>query len=225
MGRRLPCLRIRSCSTWKALVFGAGKNDALTLNSQSVRHIRPNTEKTFSTNRKWRDVMGSSGILPHLPGEGCQFLSEPVSSPVPPPPRHLNRQLLIAVGTAGPQPPAPDRSGQNWTSTASSRSQWAGPDLNTQPHNTQSQTHKQQTRPQTHRDHKHRKHTHCHKHTTTTHNHGTQPQAHNDNNIFTCVCVCLCVCSILRGRWSQGSTFGCQLETLATARREPPTPK
>ena len=29
-----------------------------------------------------------------------------------------------------------------------------------------------------------------------------------------------CVYGILRGRWSQGSTFGCQLETLATPQRE-----
>ena len=42
-------------------------------------------------------------------------------------PRHLNRQLLIAVGMAGPQPPAPDRRGHCRSSTASSRSQWALP--------------------------------------------------------------------------------------------------
>ena len=53
-----------------------------------------------------------------------------------------NRKWQIAVGAAGPQPPAPDRSGRCrtapdhsghcWTSTASSRSQWALPDLNGQ---------------------------------------------------------------------------------------------
>ena len=42
----------------------------------------------------------------------------------------LNRELQIPVGTAGPQPQAPDRSGHCRTSTASSRSQWALPDLN-----------------------------------------------------------------------------------------------
>ena len=71
----------------------------------------------------------------------------------------LNSKRQIAVGTAGPQQPAPDRSGHHqtsttssgrcwtsaepqppapdhsghcWTSTASSRSQWALPDLNGQ---------------------------------------------------------------------------------------------
>ena len=41
----------------------------------------------------------------------------------------LNRELQIAVGTAGPQPRLPGRSGHCRTSTASSRSQWAQPDL------------------------------------------------------------------------------------------------
>ena len=40
------------------------------------------------------------------------------------------RELQIAVGTAGPQPRLPGRSGHCPTSTASSRSQWALPDLN-----------------------------------------------------------------------------------------------
>ena len=46
----------------------------------------------------------------------------------------LTRRLLLAVqipvGTAGPQPQLPGRSGHCRTSTASSRSQWALPDLN-----------------------------------------------------------------------------------------------
>ena len=42
------------------------------------------------------------------------------------------RQLLIAVGTAGPQLPASDRSGHPWTSTASVSSQWASLGLNRQ---------------------------------------------------------------------------------------------
>eukprot|EP00435_Cladocopium_sp_Y103_P013039 s1692_g3.t1 len=42
----------------------------------------------------------------------------------------LNCELPIPVGNAGPQPRAPDSSGQRQTSTASSRSQWATPDLN-----------------------------------------------------------------------------------------------
>ena len=70
-------------------------------------------------------------------------------SPLPPPPRQSSsptsspiliakllanplRQLLIAVGTAGPQLPASDRSGHPWTSTASVSSQWASLDLNRQ---------------------------------------------------------------------------------------------
>ena len=48
--------------------------------------------------------------------------------------RLLTRRLLLAVqipvGTAGPPPRAPDPSGHCRTSTASSRSQWALPDLN-----------------------------------------------------------------------------------------------
>ena len=42
----------------------------------------------------------------------------------------LNRELQISVGTAGPQPQAPDLSGHCRTSIASSRSQWALPGLN-----------------------------------------------------------------------------------------------
>ena len=42
----------------------------------------------------------------------------------------LNRELQIAVGTAGPQPRLPDPSGHCRTPTATSRSQWALPDLN-----------------------------------------------------------------------------------------------
>ena len=42
----------------------------------------------------------------------------------------LYRDFQIAVGTAGPQPRAPDSSGHYRTSTASCRSQWALPDLN-----------------------------------------------------------------------------------------------
>ena len=41
-------------------------------------------------------------------------------------------QLLIAVGTAGPQLPASDRSGHPWTSTASVSSQWASLHLHRQ---------------------------------------------------------------------------------------------
>ena len=50
----------------------------------------------------------------------------PPSSPPPPPPR----QLQIAVGTTGLHLPAPDHSGHCRTSSASSRAQWALPDLN-----------------------------------------------------------------------------------------------
>ena len=42
-------------------------------------------------------------------------------------------QLLIAVGTAGPQLPVPDPSGRRWTSTTISRYQWALLDLNRGP--------------------------------------------------------------------------------------------
>ena len=42
-----------------------------------------------------------------------------------------NRQPPITVGgTAGPQPPVPDRGGHRRTSTGKARSQWALPDLN-----------------------------------------------------------------------------------------------
>ena len=37
----------------------------------------------------------------------------------------LNRRVLSAVGTAGPQPPGSERSGHRWTSTAGFRAQWA----------------------------------------------------------------------------------------------------
>ena len=96
-------------------------------------------------------------FIPHLPGEGCQILSElfssssassasSASSPAASssqsrsqwaqPDLHrewdleLNRELQIAVGTAGPQPRLPGRSGHCRTSTATSRSQRALPDLN-----------------------------------------------------------------------------------------------
>ena len=48
----------------------------------------------------------------------------------PPPPGLLNRKRQIAVGTTGPQPQGPERSGHYRSSTASARSQWALPDLN-----------------------------------------------------------------------------------------------
>ena len=66
-------------------------------------------------------------FFPHLPGEGCEILYErhPPSSPP-------HRQLSIPVGTAGPQSPAPDRSGHRRTPTASCGSQWVPPDLNRQ---------------------------------------------------------------------------------------------
>ena len=44
--------------------------------------------------------------------------------------RASSSAVQIAVGTAGPQPRLPGRSGHCRTSTASSRSQWALPDLN-----------------------------------------------------------------------------------------------
>ena len=44
----------------------------------------------------------------------------------------LNRQRIIPVGIPGPQPPALYPSGHPWTSTASFRSQWAPLDLNDQ---------------------------------------------------------------------------------------------
>ena len=74
---------------------------------------------------------------------------------------------------------------------------------------------------------------HNHKHTTTN----TQPQhkttTHNHTTTTTKtqppqyihIYSLLCVCGILRGRWSQGSISGCQLETLAIPRREFPNIK
>ena len=76
--------------------------------------------------------------------------SSPPSPPSPPPPPRQSssptsspiliakllasplRQLRIAVGIPGPQPPAYHPSGHPWTSTASFRSQWAPLDLNDQ---------------------------------------------------------------------------------------------
>ena len=40
-----------------------------------------------------------------------------------------SRELQMSVGTDGPRPQAPDLSGHCWTLTASTRSQWALPDL------------------------------------------------------------------------------------------------
>ena len=51
--------------------------------------------------------------------------------------RDLNRELQILVGTARPQPRAPDLSGHCRTSTASTRAQWALPDLNRKHHRAQ----------------------------------------------------------------------------------------
>lgn len=114
-------------------------------------------------------------------------------------PRHLNRQLLIAVGMAGPQPPAPDRRGHCRSSTASSRSQWALPTRTSTSSarsqwasdgsrryrtstahpqttnaitntNTQHTIHSTQPRTHTHTHHKHRqKHSHKHKPQTKSH--------------------------------------------------------
>ena len=102
----------------------------------------------------------------------------------------------------------------------------------------------QTQKPQTHND----KHTTTNtkpQHTTTTHNHNTQAQTHNHKHTTTNTAhkhntqtqpqthiyiqqynyLCVCVFCILPGMWSQGSTFGCQLETLATPRRELPNTK
>ena len=84
------------------------------------------------TNTKLSNVEGTNiffDIFPHLPGEGCyiDFIRAVLLL------RLLTRRLLLAVqipvGTAGPQPRLPGRSGHCRTSTASSRSQCALPDL------------------------------------------------------------------------------------------------
>ena len=81
-------------------------------------------------------------VFPHLPGEGPEMKNDfirgascppPPPSPYPPAPQPqaadssggLNRERGISVGTAGPQPQAPDLSGHCRTSTASTRA--AGP--------------------------------------------------------------------------------------------------
>ena len=86
-------------------------------------------------------------VFPHLPGEGPEILNDfirgascppPPPSPYPPAPQPraadssggLKRERRISVGTAGPQPRAPDLTGHCRTSTASAGSQWALPDLN-----------------------------------------------------------------------------------------------
>ena len=63
-------------------------------------------------------------LHPHLPGEGFWILSKLFSSSSP-----ANNKRQIAVGTTGPQQQAPDRSGHYRASTASARSQWALPGL------------------------------------------------------------------------------------------------
>ena len=62
----------------------------------------------------------TGAIFPHLPGEGLTAWALP----------NLNREFQISVGTAGPQPRAPDLRGHCRTSTASSRAHWALPNLN-----------------------------------------------------------------------------------------------
>ena len=59
-------------------------------------------------------------------------LQIPVDIAGPPPraPDPCGHKLQIAVGTAGPQPRLPGCSGECRTLTATSRSQWALPDLN-----------------------------------------------------------------------------------------------
>ena len=57
------------------------------------------------------------------------YIRCPAPPPSPPSSPDLHCQLWIAVGLAGPHLPALDRSGHRRTSTASSRSQWASPDL------------------------------------------------------------------------------------------------
>ena len=54
------------------------------------------------------------------------FIRSRLGFPLP----DLSGELQIAVGTAGPQPRAPDLSGHCWTSAASSTSQRALPHLN-----------------------------------------------------------------------------------------------
>ena len=94
-------------------------------------------------------------------------------------------------------------------------------DYNTQPQHTTTHTETTST-PQT-PDHRAQP-----QHTTTAHNHNTQPQHSNtatNTQLLQSNHLCPCVCGMLCGRWSQGSTFGYQLETLATPRRELPNTK
>ena len=67
-------------------------------------------------------------IFPHLPGEGWGFLYRLFILAELHAARFRERQ--ISVGTAGPQPQAPDLNGHCRTSTASARYQLALPDLN-----------------------------------------------------------------------------------------------
>ena len=56
----------------------------------------------------------------------------PSPSPRRPPLCHHLRQQYVAMGSAGSQLQAADRSGQRRTSTGSRRSEWAAPDLTSQ---------------------------------------------------------------------------------------------
>ena len=112
----------------------------------------------------------------------------------------LTASLLLLPSSfrrPGPRQQVPDGSGQSQTPNNTHTHKTRN--HSTQPQHTTTATNR--TQPQ---------------HTSTQ----TQPQNHNHNNIITCVC------GILRGgRCSQGSTFGCQLETLATPRCELPNIK
>ena len=107
----------------------------------------PQGIRSTSFNQFWRTFFPTSQVRVVRFYHSC---SSPSPSPSPsPPPRQSSsptsspiliakllanplRKLLIAVGTAGPQLPASDRSGHPWASTASVSSQLASLDLNRQ---------------------------------------------------------------------------------------------
>ena len=122
---------------------GHSRTSTASARSQWALHCRTSTASSGSQwalpdlNRDFQVAVGTAGHQPRLPTTAD--LNRSRSQWALP---DLNRELqipvgtagpqprLLPVGTAGPQPRLPDRSGHCRTSTATSRSQWALPDLN-----------------------------------------------------------------------------------------------
>ena len=80
---------------------------------------------------------------------------------------------------------------------------------------TQPQPHNRSTRPNDNRRTTNTQPEHTTTNTARSHSHNAQPQHTTTTQSHKHTTATMC------GRWSQGSTFGCQLETLATPRCKP----